>query len=50
MTKYCQEYDIIDEVTAPYTSSSNNVAERRNRTLKDMMNCMLFSLGAPENL
>ena len=50
MTKFCQEHDIIHEVTAPYTSQSNSVTERKNKTLMDMVNCMLLSSGAPENL
>ena len=50
MTEFCQEHDIIHEVTAPYTPQSNGVAERKNRTLMDMVNCMLLSSCAPENL
>ena len=33
-----------------YTPQSNRVAERKNRTLINMVNCMLFCSGAPENL
>ena len=50
MTEFCQEHGIIHEVTAPYTPQSNGVAERKNKTLMDMVNCMLLSSGAPENL
>ena len=50
MTEYCQEHGIIHEVTAPYTPQSNGVAERKNKTLMDMVNCMLLSSRAPENL
>jgi len=49
MTRFCQEHDIIHKVTAPYTPQSNGV-DQKNRTLMDMVNCMLLNLGAPENL
>ncbi|KAL8111821.1 hypothetical protein AgCh_019500 [Apium graveolens] len=38
------------EVTAPYSPQSNGVAERKNRTLKDMMNAMLLSSGLPQSM
>jgi len=50
MTEFCQKHDIIHEVTTPYTPQSNGAAERKNRTLMDMVNCMLLSLSIPENL
>ena len=50
MSGFCQEHDIIREVIALYTPHSNSVAERKNRTLMDMVNCMLLGSGAPENL
>lgn len=31
--------------TIPYTPQQNGVAERKNRTLKEMANCMLQSKG-----
>ena len=37
-------------MTAPYTPQQNGVTERKNRTLKDMINSMLNSSGAPHNL
>jgi hypothetical protein len=38
---YCESIGIIHEKTAPYTPQQNGVAERRNRTLTEMVNAML---------
>ena len=48
--EYCAQHGIIHEVTPPYSPQSNGVAERKNRTLKEMMNAMLLSSGVPQNL
>jgi len=50
MSGFCQESNIIHEVTAPYTPQSNDVAERKNRILMDMLNYMLLSSGVSKNL
>jgi len=47
---FCVKESIIHEVTPPYLPESNEVAERKNRTLKEMMNAMLISSSAPDNL
>ena len=47
---YCVKEGIIHEVTPPYSLESNGVAERKNRTLKEMMNVMLISYNAPDTL
>ncbi|KAL6335103.1 hypothetical protein AAG906_026483 [Vitis piasezkii] len=45
--EFCSKHGIIHQTTAPYSPQSNGVAERKNRTLKEMMNAMLISLGLP---
>ena len=39
----CVQHGIIHEMTPPYSPQSNGVEERKNRTLKEMMNTMLES-------
>ena len=46
----CLENEIIHQMTAPYTPQQNGVAERKNQTLKEMMNALLLSSGLPQNL
>ena len=41
---------IIHEVTPPFSPKSNGVAERKNMILKEMMNSLLVSASAPNNL
>ena len=45
---YFQSTGIIHEVTAPYTPQQNGVAERKNRTLTEMINAMLSKFGLSE--
>ena len=40
-TSFCEEHGIIHERTPPYSPQSNGVAERKNRTLTDLVNAML---------
>ena len=47
---FCEEHGIIHEIAPPYSPESNGVVERKNGTLKDMLNAMLVSSGAPLNL
>jgi len=46
----CEQHGIIHETTPPYSPESNGVTERKNKTLKNMVNAMLISSGAPLNL
>ena len=50
LNDYCEKDGIIHEVTPPYSLESNGVVERKNRTLKEMMNSLLVSTSAPNNL
>ena len=45
--EFCSQNSTIHQTTTPYSSQSNGVAERKNRTLKEMMNVMLISSGSP---
>ena len=46
--EFCASNGIVHEVTPPYTPESNGVAERKNRTFKDMINSMLINSGLPK--
>ena len=43
----CTHNGIIHETTTPYSHQFNGVAERKNCTLKEMMNAMLISSSLP---
>nr|GEZ58772.1 hypothetical protein [Tanacetum cinerariifolium] len=47
---YFQSTGIIHQTMAPYTPQQNGVAERKNRTLKEMMNSMLSYSGLKPNV
>jgi len=47
---FCAQHGIVHEVTPPYSPQSNGVAERKNRTLKEMMNAMLLTSGLPQEM
>jgi len=38
---FCEEHGIIHERTPPFSPQSNGIAERKNRTLTDLVNAML---------
>ena len=45
--EFCKEHGIIHQTTASYTPQENGITERKNRTLKEMMNAMLISSELP---
>ena len=47
---FCAENGIIHQITTPYSPQQNGIAERKNQTLKEMMNAMLINSGLPQNL
>ena len=49
-SSFCEEHGIIHQRTSPYTPQQNGLAERKNRTLVDMVNSMLLSSKLPFNL
>jgi len=48
--EYCVREGIIHKVSPPYLLESNGVVELKNKTLKLMMNVMLISYNAHDNL
>ena len=48
--EFCSQNGIRHEFTAPYSPQSNGIAERKNRTLKEMVNAMLVSSGVNQNM
>ncbi|XP_060960785.1 uncharacterized protein LOC133031320 [Cannabis sativa] len=49
-SRYLEECGIVPQYTMPGSPSMNGVAERRNRTLKDMVRSMLSHSTLPESL
>jgi transposase InsO family protein len=42
---FCVEHSIIHKMMPPYSLQSNRVSERKNRTLTDLVNIMLETVG-----
>lgn len=43
--KFCRDSGIKRQLTSPYTPQQNGVAERKNRTLVEMVRCMMHTQG-----
>ena len=46
---FCKEHGIVHEVTAPYIPQHNGIAERRNRTILNMVRSMLKKKNLPHS-
>ncbi|GKB80231.1 retrovirus-related pol polyprotein from transposon TNT 1-94 [Tanacetum coccineum] len=46
----CAKHGIRHEFTAPYSPKQNGIAERKNRTLKEMVTAMLISSGMSQDM
>ena len=49
-SELCAKFGIIHQTTAPYSPQQNEIAEWKNITVKEMVNSILVSSGAPQNL
>ena len=50
LKEFCDENGFIHETSTPHTPQHNGIVERKNNTLKEMMNVMLLSSGMPDNI
>ncbi|GJU14938.1 retrotransposon protein, putative, ty1-copia subclass [Tanacetum coccineum] len=46
----CAQHGIRHEFTAPYSPQQNGIAERKNRTLKEMVTAMVISSGMSQDM
>ena len=46
---FCKENGINRQLTAAYTPQQNGVAERKNKTIMNMVRCMLYEKQVPRN-
>jgi transposase InsO family protein len=44
-SEFCAEHGIIHERTPPYSPESSGIAERKNRTVTDLVDAMLETVG-----
>lgn len=48
--EFCESKGIKTITTAPYTPQQNGIAERKNKTLIEMVNSMIIASASPKNL
>lgn len=48
LKEYCQERGILQTFTGPYAPQQQGISERMNRTLTEMVRCMLIESGLPK--
>ena len=48
--KFCEQNDIKRQLITTYTLQQNNVSERKNRTIMNMIRAMLFEKKIPKTL
>ncbi|GKB92887.1 retrovirus-related pol polyprotein from transposon TNT 1-94, partial [Tanacetum coccineum] len=48
--RFMRKHGIRHEFTAPYSPQQNGITERKNRTLKEMVNAMLISSGLSQDM
>ena len=47
---FCEEHGIIHQSSTPYKSQKNGLAEKKNKTLANMVNVMILSAKLPFSL
>ncbi|GKD42037.1 retrovirus-related pol polyprotein from transposon TNT 1-94 [Tanacetum coccineum] len=50
IVELCAKHRIRHEVTAPYSPQQNGIVERKNRTLKEIVNAMWISSGLSQDM
>ncbi|RDY10299.1 hypothetical protein CR513_05202, partial [Mucuna pruriens] len=46
--EFCNTYDMTRQITATYTPQQNGVAERKNKTVMNLVRCTLVEKQVPE--
>ena len=49
-SSYCQSFGILRQLSQPYTPQHNGIAERKNRSIIDIVRCLLANTQVPGHL